>query len=225
MIVAIDGTVSSGKSTIARLLAHKVGFTYVNTGAMYRAITIKVINQNMQDASAEEITKMAKQTKIKLKMSNDGKLVVLLDGEDVTNIINTPLISQNVAKYSQIVGVREVVKKLQKQIALKTDSVVEGRDIGTVVFPSAELKVFMTASVETRAQRRLNDYIKMGKDCSLKQVMEEIKARDKADMEREVSPLKPSEDAIIYYNEGSDINKVLEDLSLLIKVKKESLQA
>lgn len=225
MIVAIDGTVSSGKSTIARLLAHKVGFNYVNTGAMYRAITVKVLEKNMQKASNEEITIMAQNTKIQLRMTEDGKLCVLLDGADVTTIINTPTISQNVARYSQIIGVREVVKKLQKDIALNGDSVVEGRDIGTVVFPKAELKIFMTASVETRAKRRLNDYIKMGKNFNLQEVMEEIKARDKADMEREVSPLKPSEDAVIYYNEGSDINKVLEELSCLIKEKQDKLKA
>lgn len=216
MIVAIDGTVSSGKSTIARKLAHKIGFTYVNTGAIYRAITVKILDRCMQNASEEELVKLAKNSKIEMQMDNGGRLVVKLDDNDVSNVINTPLISQNVATFAKIKGIREVAKKLQKNIATNNDSIVEGRDIGTVVFPNAELKIFMTASVDVRAQRRMNDYIKMGKTCSFEDVKTEITNRDKEDMEREISPLKPSNDAVIYYNDGNDIEKVLEELSKMV---------
>lgn len=216
MIVAIDGTVSSGKSTIARRLAHKIGFTYVNTGAIYRAITIKIINSKMENASEESLVNLAKNSKIEMSMDKNGKLVIFLDGVDVSDVINTPIISQNVATFAKIKGIREVAKQLQKSIATSGDSIVEGRDIGTVVFPNAELKIFMTAQVEVRAKRRLNDYIKMGKNFTLAEVMDEITARDKADMEREISPLKPSEDAIIYYNDGNDIEKVLTELTKMV---------
>ena len=221
MIVAIDGTVSSGKSTIAKKLAEHLDFLYCNTGAIYRAITIKILNKGYQGATDEEIFNMLQRTVIAMGKNPNGGIDVFLDGQDVTKEIRTPLISQEVVTYSKIPQVREYVRNVQKQIAKNGDCVIEGRDIGTVVFPNAEVKIFMTADVDVRAKRRWNDYIKLGKDRDFEQVKAEIIARDKADMERPISPLKPADDAIIYYNDGDNIDKVIDDLAKIVKSKQE----
>lgn len=220
MIVAIDGTVCSGKSTVARLLAHSLNFTYVNSGAIYRAVTLKAYKLGVVDASEEEIVKLANSLEIDMSMDKQGKFKITLDGEDVSCEINLPYISQNVAKIAKIKGVRTVAKSIQKSIATSKDSVVEGRDIGTEVFPNAEVKFFMTADIDVRANRRYLDYCKAGKNIPIEQVREEILLRDKMDMEREISPLKPSADAIIYYNNGSDVNAVIAELKLIVLNKK-----
>lgn len=216
MVIAIDGTVSSGKSTIAKKLAEHLGFLYCNTGAIYRAITIKILNKNLENAPINKLSEELSKTKISMEKDYNNNIHVYLDGKDVSNEIVSPKISTEVSKYSTIPAVREYVKTIQKQIVKNENSVIEGRDIGTVVFPDAELKIFMTADILVRAKRRHNDFLKQGKNLSLEEVKEQIIARDKADMTRPVSPLKPAKDAIIYYNNGSDINKVIEDLSQLV---------
>jgi len=219
MVVAIDGTVSSGKSTIAKKLAEHLGFLYCNTGAIYRAITIKILNNNLTDASHQKIEEELTSTVITMKKDGDNKLQVFLDGKDVSEEINTPHISANVSFYSKIPAVREYVRVVQQQIAKKGDAVIEGRDIGTVVFPEAEVKIFMTADTDVRAKRRQEDYLRQGKNLSLEEVKAQIIARDNEDMNRPVSPLKPAEDSVIYYNNGSDIDKVIKDLAMLVKNK------
>ena len=222
MVVAIDGTVCSGKSTIARKLANYLNFLYCNTGAIYRAITIKILNKKLENATDEEIFNMLQRTVITATRGKEGKVQVFLDGKDVTDEINTPYISQNVSHFSKILLVREYVRHVQVEMAKSGDCVIEGRDIGTVVFPNAEVKIFMTADDDVRAERRLNDYKKQGKSLSFSDVKKEILARDKEDMERAVSPLKPAEDAIIYYNNGSDINKVVEELAEIVYKNKKN---
>lgn len=216
MIIAIDGTVCSGKSTIAKRLAKHLGFSHLNTGAIYRAITIKALNCGYNEGDIKKIKEMLEQTTVEQFRDDSGQMKVVLDGADVTDVINTPTISQNVSHYSKIVEVRDFVKKVQKDLSKKGDWVIEGRDIGTVVFPEAELKIFMTADVLVRAKRRQNDYIRQGKNMPLDDVKMEILARDKEDMERKISPLKPADDAVIYYNDGSDIDKVIDELSKLV---------
>ena len=220
MIVAIDGTVSSGKSTIAKRLAEHLDFLYCNTGSIYRAITIKILERGMENATPEEIFNCLQRTVIAMGKGENGRIEVFLDGKDVTDEIRTPRISQSVATYSKIPQVREFVRHAQTQIANSGDSVIEGRDIGTVVFPNAEVKIFMTADVNVRAKRRHNDYLKQGKDLTFEAVKQEIVARDKEDMERPISPLKPAEDAIIYYNDGDNIGKVIEDLAKIVNERK-----
>lgn len=220
MVIAIDGTVSSGKSTIAKKLAEHLGFLYCNTGAIYRAITIKILNKNLQNLSTVELKNELNNTSITMKKNANNELLIFLDGFDVSDEINSPRISNEVATYSTIPEVRDYVKKVQKEIVKSGDSVIEGRDIGTVVFPNAELKIFMTADIDVRAERRYNDFIRQGKKLSLKEVKEQVIARDNADMNRPVSPLKPAPDAIVYYNNGNDIDKVINDLSNLVKKQK-----
>ena len=217
MIIAIDGTVSSGKSTIARELAKKLGFMHLNTGAIYRAITVKILNKNMQNSSEDEVWNMLQRTVITASKNEEGRMQVFLDGVDVTGEINSPLISQNVAIYAKIPKVREYVKSVQHRLAKQGNVVIEGRDIGTVVFPNAEVKIFMTADDVIRAKRRQQDYLKQGKNIPLNLVKEEILARDKADMEREISPLKVADNAIIYNNNGNDLEKAVNDLVNIIE--------
>ena len=222
MIVAIDGTVCSGKSTVARLLAYNIGFRYVNSGAIYRAFTYKIIKANKQNATEDELAVFLAGTQIDMQVVDGGKFKMIVDGIDITNEINLPYISQNVAIYAKLPSLRKLAKNHQYLLATTCDAVVEGRDIGTEVFPNAEVKFFMTADIDVRANRRFLDYKKAGKNIPLEKVKEEIIVRDKMDMEREVSPLKPSKDAIIYYNNGSDVNAVIKELSsIVLKKKKE----
>ena len=220
MIIAIDGTASSGKSTLAKRLAKKLNFVYCNTGAIYRAVTIKIIRKFGEDGylnySEEEIADCIKDAKIEEGFDNSGEFFVTLDGEDVTTEANSPKISHLVAFYSKIPKVRAVVRELQKYIATTNNSVVEGRDIGTVVFPQAEVKFFISADAEVRAKRRYEDYKKKGKEISFAEVLEDLVARDKMDEEREVSPLKPAEDAILIDNSGNDPNAMVDKLARLV---------
>ena len=219
MVIAIDGTVSSGKSTIAKKLAEHLGFLYCNTGAIYRAITIKILNNKLTDASNDEIKKILEQTSVTMTKDDSNKRHVFLDGKDVSDEINSPKISEEVSLYSKIPAVREYVRIVQQKIARNGNAVIEGRDIGTVVFPNAELKIFMTADIDVRAQRRMEDYKKQGKNLSFDEVKKQVIARDEADMNRAISPLKPADDSVIYYNNGSDIEKVILDLAKLVKEK------
>lgn len=221
MVIAIDGTVCSGKSTISRELAKKLNYLYCNTGAIYRAITIKILKNGIENATLEGLEEMLNGTQVVLDKDENGKVLVFLDGKNVTCEINTPNISQNVSIYSKLPVVRAFVNKVQKSLAKKGNIVVEGRDIGTVVFPQAEVKIFMTADDNIRAKRRQADYLKQGKSLSLEEVKAEILARDKADMERKISPLKKADDALVYFNNGNDIEKAVSDLVYIIQNKKE----
>ena len=217
MIVTIDGTASSGKSTIAKRLAQKLGFVYCNTGAIYRAMTILILeNFNEDYFNEDDFYNLVKDMSVVEGFKN-GEFFITLNGKDVSGEINQHHISQAVVRYAKLPKLREVVRKIQRQIATSNDSVVEGRDIGTVVFPNAEVKFFMSASVEVRAQRRKADYDKKGEHISLSKVIEEIKERDRLDMEREVSPLKPASDAIIVDNSGNDVDKMVDYLASIVK--------
>lgn len=223
MVVAIDGTVCSGKSTIARLLAQRLGFVYCNTGAIYRAVTLKIFKENLQNATEDEICEMIGRTSITQRLGEDGKQKVYLDGEDVSDEIRTPFISEQTPHYAKLPKLRDSVRGFQRECAKDADCVVEGRDIGTVVFPNAEFKLFMSASLDVRALRRSADYVKLGKPKQIEDVKAEIIARDKEDMEREVSPLKIDESYIVYDNSGSDIEAVLTELSTMVLEKKSQL--
>lgn len=218
MIVAIDGTVCSGKSTIAKRLAEYLGFLHLNTGSIYRALTIKMLQAGIDSDNEEQIRDCLQNTEVLLTYDG-GEARVILDGEDVTAEIRTPQISNAVALYAKVPIVREYVRLVQVKTATKSNTVVEGRDIGTVVFPNAEVKIFMTADDDVRAKRRHLDYLKQGKDISLAEVKREVLERDRLDMEREVSPLKPADDAIIYKNNGDNIDVVIADLAKIVEAR------
>ena len=196
LVIAIDGPAASGKSTTSKLIARRLGYLYVDTGAMYRAMTLKVLEQKIDLDDQSAIGQLARQTKISLVHINN-ELRVLLDGRDVTRAIRSPQVTKSVSAISMIDSVREVMVREQRRMGTEGGIVLEGRDIGTVVFPKADLKVYMVADVEKRASRRQKDLEKQGVEVSLEDLKQEIIERDQKDSKRNISPLRKADDAII----------------------------
>jgi cytidylate kinase len=196
LIIAIDGPVGSGKSTVARRVAQLLGYLYVDTGAMYRAVALKAARQGISLDASEDLVSLAGDTKIDLR-AQDGAQQVLLDGEDVTPAIRSPEVSQGASKVATVAGVRHVLVTEQRRAGHRGGVVMEGRDIGTVVFPDAELKIFLTASPEIRAERRWREHQQKGDAIDIARTLEEIRERDKRDRERKTSPLVQARDAIV----------------------------
>jgi len=226
MIVAIDGTVCSGKSTIAKRLAKALGFTHINTGAIYRAMTVACIRVFGKDMDVESLTddiiKIVKPLDIDESFDADGGFKITLNGEDITGEINLPYVSHQVSHVAKIPEIREMCKIIQKRIASCKNCVIEGRDIGTVVFPNAEVKFYMSADDIVRAKRRMKDYEEKGENYPIEEVLKEIRARDEEDMNRAISPLKPADDAIIIDNSGDDPDEMVDYLKrIVLSVNKE----
>lgn len=190
-IVAIDGPAGSGKSTVAKQIAKQLDFTYIDTGAMYRILTLNVLENGINVLDKEAIIKLLEKTEI--NMENDK---FYLNNKDVSEKIRTTEVSQNVGQVAAIKEVREKLVDFQRTIGKGKKSILDGRDIGTVVFPNADLKIFLLASPVERAKRRKKDYENAGKKMDLKEVLHEIMERDRIDTERKESPLKKASDAI-----------------------------
>jgi cytidylate kinase len=210
MIIAVDGPAGSGKSTVAKLLAQKLGFLYIDTGAMYRALTLKVLNNNVEIKDSKAITALAARTKIELVATAAGPVKVLLDGKDVSLAIREPGVTKFVSDVAKIAAVRKLMVVLQRQMGSFKDCVLDGRDIGTVVFPKADKKFFIDAKFEERVNRRYKDLInlKIG-GVSRQQVAQDLKNRDTIDSTRKVAPLKKAQDAIIIDTTKLTIEQVL----------------
>ncbi|MGC2420140.1 MAG: (d)CMP kinase [Candidatus Acidiferrales bacterium] len=196
LIIAIDGPVGSGKSTLARRVAALLGYVYVDTGAMYRAIALKALRNGVPLDAAEALAALAGETRIDLR-AHDGAQQVLLDGEDVTAEIRTPEVAQAASKVAIVPGVRQVLVAEQRRAGQQGGVVMEGRDIGSVVFPDAELKIFLTASPEVRAERRWREHQQKGEAMDVARTLEEIHERDRRDQERSSSPLVRAKDAVV----------------------------
>jgi CMP/dCMP kinase len=196
LVIAIDGPAASGKSTTARLLAKRLGYLYVDTGAMYRAMTLKVLQQKIPLDQTDQISELARKTEIRLRQDNDD-LKVFLDNQDVTGAIRSPAVTRSVSAVSMIPVVREVMVREQQQMGKEGGIVVEGRDIGTVVFPGAQVKIFMDARVEERARRRQQELKTQQVDVTLDELVIEIQERDRKDTHRTVSPLRRADDAVV----------------------------
>ncbi len=194
--IAIDGPASAGKSTAARFVAQQLGFVYVDTGAMYRAVTWKSLSKGLGAEQADEIVRMANAMKLELLPGDNGQ-VVLVDGKDVTEEIRNAQVTANVSAISQIPDIRELLVKMQQQMAQAKGVVMDGRDIGTHVLPNAEVKIYLTASVKERAARRFEEIKHKQPELTLEQLEYEISERDRMDQEREVSPLRRAKDAIL----------------------------
>ena len=207
MRIAIDGPAAAGKSTIAKLVAKKLGYTYIDTGAMYRAITYKALQSAADMRSEEEIKKVITHTEIVLQPGEQAQ-TVFLDGSDVTDAIRSHEVTMNVSAIAAMTSVRELLVAKQQELAAASSVVMDGRDIGTAVLPEAELKIFMTASVEERAERRLLEERQRGMVSDYETLKREIGERDKADSERKISPLKKAEDAITIDTTGKTIEEV-----------------
>jgi CMP/dCMP kinase len=196
LIIAIDGPVGSGKSTLARRVAELLGYVYVDTGAMYRALALKALRHKISLEAAAALVTLAHDTRIDLRAEEGGQRV-FLDGEDVTMEIRTPEVSQAASKIAVNPGVRQVLVAEQRRAGQQGGVVMEGRDIGSVVFPDAGLKIFLTASPEVRAERRWREHEQKGDAIDLKTTLEEIRERDRRDLERSTSPLVRAADAVV----------------------------
>jgi len=195
LIIAIDGPSAAGKSTLAKRLAQDLGFTYLDTGGMYRALAFKVLREGIDISNDGSVTELIGRTDIDL-VATDGKLKVLLDGEDVSHEIRTPEVSQMASKASALKVVRRWMLVLQRGFGRRGNVVAEGRDIGTVVFPDAEVKIYLDATVQERARRRVEELRKAGRQVSLDETLREMGERDKRDSERDLAPLRKANDAI-----------------------------
>ena len=205
--IAIDGPAAAGKSTIAKLVAKKLGYTYIDTGAMYRAVTYKVLQNNTNPTNEEEIATLIEQTEIILQPGEHVQKV-LLDGKEVTDEIRSHEVTTTVSAIAALTSVRQLLVAKQQQLAAQSPVVMDGRDIGTAVLPQAELKIFMTASVEERAERRFLEEQQRGMATDYETLKREISERDKADSEREISPLIKARDAITIDTTGKTIEEV-----------------
>ena len=194
--IAIDGPAGAGKSTVARLVAERLGYVYVDTGAMYRALTLKALEQDVDLNGREALGELARRSEVGLALSGDGSgQRVFLDGRDVTAEIRSPRVNQAVSLVARVPEVREAMVAMQRRMAGEGGVVMDGRDIGTVVLPDAEFKFFLTASLEERARRRAKDLAEQGYGGAVLAVQEEMAERDRLDSERAVSPLRRAEDA------------------------------
>jgi len=210
--IAIDGPASSGKSTIGVRLAERLGYLFFDTGIMYRAVTLAVIRKGIDINDEDEVTRLAQIVHIDVRSPSiaDGrKEDVLLDGEDVTWAIRDPEVEKWVSKISAYAGVRKAMTQLQRRIGKRGRVVMVGRDIGTVVMPDADLKIYLDASLEERARRRYQELVQRGESVTLKEVLVGLKKRDQIDSSREIAPLKPAKDAVILNTDGLSIEEVL----------------
>lgn len=217
MQIAIDGPASAGKSTVAKLIAHKLGFTYIDTGAMYRACTVLAKENKIDYGDEAAILAAVDQNKIELKSIN-GEQKVFVGEDDITQAIRMPEISANVSQVAALAGVREKMVSLQRQMAGKMNVVMDGRDIGTTVLPNAEVKIFLLASAHSRAQRRMLDLKQRGikSDQTLQEIEESIKQRDYKDSHRSISPLKKATDAVEIDTTKMNIEQVVD--AILTKI-------
>lgn len=206
-VVAIDGPAGAGKSTIAQMVAKKLGYVYIDTGAMYRAVAWKVL-QSGQPVTDALILKIVEDTNVSLENMN-GQIYVKVDGKDVTGQLRTPAVTGLVSRVAQLAPVREKMVLLQREMARNGAVVMDGRDIASHVLPKADVKVFLTASIEERAKRRWQEVKDKGYVADLEELKKEIEARDKADMERAVSPLVRVPEAVLLDTTGMEIEEVV----------------
>ena len=200
-VVAVDGGSGTGKGTVTRYVAEKLGLVTIDTGALYRCVTLEALNKNINFDNVEELENIANNIKVDLKIEDDKQLVYL-NGEDVSIEIRTPRVASNVSIVAAVKGVREAMTRIQRKLAKGKKVILEGRDIGTAVFPNAEVKIFLECSAEERAKRRVKQNKENGIESSYEEVLENIKMRDRIDSTRDVTPLKKAEDAILIKTDG-----------------------
>ena len=213
--IAIDGPAAAGKSTVAKVVAKKLSYVYIDTGAMYRTITYAALEQKVDIENEEQLMEVVKNVKIEFQQGENTQLV-FLNGQDVSEVIRTPEVTNRVSIVAKHRLVREEMVRRQQELAEKGGVVMDGRDIGTHVLPDAEVKIFMLASVEERAERRHLENTNKGFDSNLEQLKEEIAQRDKLDSEREVSPLKKADDALELDTTSLSIEEVVQKIMSIV---------
>jgi cytidylate kinase len=212
--IAIDGPAGAGKSTVAKLLASRLGYVYLDTGAMYRAITYMALTKHL--TAEEDIVHMSENLNMEVKPGKEA-MHVIVDGKDITAFLRTPEVSAKVSEISAIGKVRETMVTLQRRVSAQGGVVLDGRDIGTVVLPKAEVKVFLTASPRIRAKRRFDEFKAKYPGITLDEVEKEIRLRDKKDSERKVSPLRQAEDAVLVDNSDMTIEETAAAIAQLVE--------
>ena len=217
--IAIDGPAGAGKSSIAKLVSKELGYIYVDTGALYRTVGLYSIRKGIDTKDAEAVTATLKDIEVKLGFV-DGAQHVFLNGEDVSDAIRTPEASMGASNVSAIPAVRTFLFDLQRDIAKNNNCIMDGRDIGTVVLPDAQIKLFLTASPEARAERRYKELIEKGEKVEFQDVLDDINKRDYQDSHREIAPLKQAEDALLVDNSGCNLE---EGVALVMGIIKEKL--
>ena len=216
--VAIDGPAGAGKSTVARGAAKELGYIYVDTGALYRTVALAAQRKNIL-GDEEKIAGMLSSITVELKFDDNGEQKVYLNSEDVSSLIRTPEISMAASSVSQIPAVREFLLELQRSIARNNNVIMDGRDIGTVVLPNADVKIFLFASPECRAERRYKELIEKGEDVRYEDVLKDVNDRDYQDSHRKIAPLKPTEESVMADTTGKALPESIEMLVSVIKEK------
>ena len=214
--VAIDGPAGAGKSTIAKRVAKEMGYVYVDTGAMYRALAVNFFNKGLKPEETERIAEACKEAVVTIGYEN-GMQQVYLNGENVTGMLREEAVGNMASVSSAIKEVRAQLLELQRELARTKDVVMDGRDIGTNILPNADVKVYLTASVETRAKRRYLELQEKGVECNLEEIAHDIEERDHRDMNREIAPLKQADDAIYVDSSDMTIDEVTEAIKALCK--------
>src|SRR5580658_7979953 len=231
LTIAIDGPAGSGKSSLAKRVAQILLYLYLDSGAMYRALALKALRENLAPENISALEELARGTHIELKPPtreqeiSGSKNRVFLDGEEVTEAIRTGEVAQAASRLATIGGVREILVAEQQRAGAGGGVVMEGRDIGTVVFPNAELKIFLDASPEVRAERRWKEHQEKGDDLTVFQVLEEVRQRDQRDRERKVSPLVRAADAVIVDNTAMDVEETARLIVMLARERDKNFVA
>ncbi len=218
MNVAIDGPAGAGKSTIAKAVAKELGYIYVDTGAMYRAIALYLLRNGVKAEEEDVISARCKEAEVSIEYV-DGKQVVLLNGEDVNGLIRTEEVGSMASSSSTNKDVRLQLLDLQRELARKNDVIMDGRDIGTNILPNAQAKIYLTASIEVRAKRRYEELTAKNVACDYEEIKREIAIRDERDMNREIAPLRQAEDAVLLDSSDLSIDEVKEEIIRIIKEK------
>ena len=216
MKIAIDGPAGAGKSSIAKLVAKKLSFVYVDTGAMFRTVAYYFLSQGKDPSDAEMVTEECEKISISIEYK-DGAQHIFLDGTDISTEIRQEEVGKNASVVAKNQAVRNRLLALQRQMAEKQDVIMDGRDIGTVVLPDAQVKIYLTASASVRAERRYKELVEKGETCNLKKIEEDIIARDEQDMNREIAPLKQAEDAVLVDSSYMTIEEVVDKIIEIVE--------